>query len=104
MWKRDFKEYGGYKYLASASPLFIHQYSQAWFDLRNKRERFDRFAVDYFENSEKATRAQRQFFIDLRREFPTYSENIWGLSASDSEKGYIAWGAPPRDAAIDGTV
>jgi len=63
------------------------------------------FAVDYYENSVAATYAQRQFTIDvLSREFPLYSANIWGLTASDSEKGYVAWGAPPRDAAIDGSV
>jgi hypothetical protein len=60
--------------------------------------------IDYYENSVKATRAQRQFFIDVSKEFPTYSANIWGLTASDSENGYIAWGAPPRPAALDGTV
>ena len=103
-WKRDWRTYGKYRYLAAVPPLFIHQYSQAWFDFRNKRERFGKFSVDYHENSVQATRAQRQFFIDLHREIPTYNENIWGLSASDSEHGYIAWGAPPREPAIDGTV
>jgi hypothetical protein len=29
---------------------------------------------------------------------------VWGITASDSAKGYVAWGGPPRDAAIDGTV
>jgi hypothetical protein len=29
---------------------------------------------------------------------------MWGISASDSMKGYVAWGGPPRDPAIDGTV
>jgi hypothetical protein len=53
----------------------------------------------------KATHAQRHFCIDLAREFPkSYSENVWGITASDSEKGYVAWGGPPRDPAIDGTV
>lgn len=103
-WKRDWIEYKGYRYLAAAAPLFIHQYSHAWFDFRNKRERYKNFSVDYFENSVKATRAHRQFCIDLNKEFPGYSENIWGISASDSEKGYIAWGGPPRDPGIDGTV
>jgi hypothetical protein len=60
--------------------------------------------VDYFANSVTATRAHRQFCIDLSREFPGYSSNIWGITASDSIKGYVAWGGPPRDPAIDGTV
>ena len=87
------------------SPLFIHQFSHAWVDFRNKRERYLNFSVDYFENSVAATYAQRQFFIDvLSEEFPLYTANIWGLTASDSTKGYVAWGAPPRHEATDGSV
>jgi hypothetical protein len=33
-----------------------------------------------------------------------YSANIWGLTASDYAKGYVAWGAPPRHPDTDGTV
>ena len=103
-WERTWQEYGGYKYLAAVSPLFIHQFSHAWVDFRGRREAKTPF-VDYYENSVKATRAQRQFFIDvLSRDFPKYSANIWGLTASDYVNGYIAWGAPPRDPATDGTV
>jgi hypothetical protein len=29
---------------------------------------------------------------------------VWGITASDSAKGYVAWGGPPRHPAIDGTV
>lgn len=103
-WTRDWREYGGYKYLAAVSPLFIHQYSHAFVDFRGRREKRPPF-VDYYENSVKATRAQRQFFIDvLSKEFPRYNENIWGLTASDFQGGYVAWGAPPRHPATDGTV
>ena len=102
-WKRDFVEYGGYKYLAAVSPLFIHQYSHAWIDFRGRRERKPPF-VDYYENSVAATRAHRRFFIDvLSKEFPHYNENIWGLTASDFQGGYVAWGAPPRHEATDGS-
>lgn len=103
-WQRGYIEYGGYRYLAAVSPLFIHQFSHAWVDFRNRRERRPPY-IDYFENSVKATRAQRQFFIDvLSKDFPQYSANIWGLTASDSQRGYLAWGAPPRDPDTDGTV
>ena len=102
--ERPWQEYKEYRYLAAVSPLFIHQFSHAWVDFRNRRERLPP-NVDYFENSVKATRAQRQFFIDvLSKDFPKYSANIWGLSASDSKRGYVAWGAPPRDPQTDGTV
>jgi len=103
--RRDWVTYKNYKFLAAVSPLFIHQYSHAWVDFRSKRERYANFAVDYFENSVAATYAQRQFFINvLSKEFPLYSANIWGLTASDSAKGYVAWGAPPRHEATDGSV
>jgi hypothetical protein len=103
--KRDWVIYKNYKYLAAASPLFIHQFSHAWVDFRSRRERYANFDVNYFENSVAATYAQRQFTIDvLSKEFPLYSTNIWGLTASDSAKGYVAWGAPPRHEAIDGSV
>jgi len=102
-WRRDFITYGRYKYLAGDTPLFIHQFSQAWLDLRGRREKRSP-NVNYYDNSIAATRAQRQFFIDISKEFPTYSSNIWGLTASDSQNGYIAWGAPPRPASLDGTV
>lgn len=103
--RRDWVVYKNYRFLAAAAPLFIHQFSHAWVDFRGRRERYLNYNVDYFENSIQATYAQRQFTIDvLSKQFPFYSENIWGLTASDYIGGYIAWGAPPPDKAIDGTV
>ena len=29
---------------------------------------------------------------------------MWGITASDSRKGYVAWGGPPRSPDIDGSV
>ncbi len=59
---------------------------------------------DWFGNSIVATRAQRQFLIDLQGTFKSYTEKVWGLTASDSVKGYVAWGGPPAHPAIDGSV
>jgi hypothetical protein len=101
-WHRPEITYRGFTYI-TGGPLFIHQYSHAWIDFRDRREERGSHA-DYFENSIAATRAHRLFCIDLSGEFPGYSENIWGITASDSPKGYRAWGGPPRDPAIDGTV
>ena len=50
-WKRTTFEYDGIRYIGSFAPLFIHQYSQAWFDFRGKRDRY----ADYFQNSILAT-------------------------------------------------
>jgi hypothetical protein len=93
--------YAGYTYIAGARPLFIHQYSHAWVDYRGRR---DRMGTDYFNNSIYATRAQRAFCINLSPKFPSYSADVWGITASDSAKGYVAWGGPPADPRIDGTV
>ncbi len=101
-WKRNWNRYAGYRYLGK-TPLFTYQYSHAWIDFRGRRESEGEH-VDYFANSVKATLAHRRFCMDLAKEFPGYGPNVWGISASDSIKGYVAWGGPPRDKAIDGTV
>jgi hypothetical protein len=99
-WKRTTFEYDGIRYIGSFAPLFIHQYSQAWFDFRGKRDRY----TNYFQNSILATEAHRRFCLDLAGQFPDYSEDLWGITASDSVKGYVAWGGPPATGPIDGSV
>ena len=101
---RDRYRYEGHIYFTTIGvPLFMHQYAHAWVDYRYRRElRGDH--IDYFENSISATLAHRAFCMNLSHEFPGYGPNIWGITASDSAKGYLAWGGPPRDVAIDGTV
>ena len=99
-WKRKTFEYDGLRYIGAFAPLFVHQYSQAWFDFRGKRDRF----ADYFRNSVTATDVHRRFCLELAKQFPDYSENLWGITASDSQHGYVAWGGPPAVGPIDGTV
>jgi hypothetical protein len=102
-WKRPVVSYAGRTYISGAPPLFVHQYSQAWIDFRNHREKRDPH-TNWFDNSVQATLAHRQFCIDLKNEFPGYSDNVWGITASDSAHGYRAWGGPPATRNIDGTV
>ncbi len=99
-WKRTTFEYDGLRYIGSFAPLFIHQYSQAWFDFRHKRDKY----ADYFQNSAIATDAHRLFCVELGKTFPDYSNDLWGITASDSENGYVVWGGPPSTGPIDGTV
>ena len=99
-WKRTTFEYDGVRYIGSFAPLFVHQYSQAWFDFRGKRDQY----TDYFQNSITATEVHRRFCMDLASQFPDYSENLWGITASDSARGYVAWGGPPATGPIDGSV
>ena len=99
-WKRTPFEYEGMRYIGSFAPLFVHQYSQAWFDFRNKRDKY----ADYFLNSVTATEVHRRFCIELAGTFPHYSAGLWGITASDSDHGYVIWGGPPSVGQIDGTI
>ena len=99
-WKRLPFEYDGVRYIGSFAPLFVHQYSQAWFDFRGKRDKY----ADYFQNSVAATDAHRRFCLELGKQFPDYSDDLWGITASDSPNGYVVWGGPPAVGPIDGTI
>jgi len=92
--------YGGQQYISSPAPLFVHQFSHAWFDFREKHDEY----ANYFENSVIACRAHREFCAELSHRFPTYSGDVWGITASESSLGYVAWGGPPVLGPIDGTI
>ncbi len=82
-------------------PLFAHQYAHAWFDFRGKRDHY----ADYWQNSVDATLAQRDWCADLAEKFSHWSRNLWGVTASDSARGYIDWGGPTGGSdRLDGTV
>jgi len=99
-WRRPVVEYAGLRYVDTDAPLFTHQYSHAWFDFRRRHDR----CADYFENSVLATKAHRQFCANLSGEFPHFSQELWGVTASESPQGYVVWGGPPRRGPIDGSV
>ena len=96
-WSRPKITYDGLIYISGDDPLFVHQYSHAWFDFRERRDAY----ANYFQNSVTATRAHKRFCLDLGA---PYSDRYWGISASDSAAGYQAWGGPPRIGHIDGSV
>ena len=102
-WRRPTVTFESYSYIGGPPPLFVHQYAHAWVDFRGRRER-EAPNIDWFENSVIATRAHKAFTLSLAPEFPGYSEHLWGITASDSRKGYVAWGGPPRTNQIDGTI
>jgi hypothetical protein len=92
--------YEGQQYISSPAPLFVHQFSHAWFDFRGKHDDY----ANYFENSVIACRAHREFCEKLSHRFPCYSGDVWGITASDSSDGYVAWGGPPLLGPIDGSI
>lgn len=93
----------GYQYVVFA-PLFGHQYSHCWIDFRGIQDAYMRDkGIDYFENSRRATLAQRAYAIDNPGGHTGYSDSLWGLTASDIPTGYGARGAPPAQD-DDGTI
>jgi len=94
---RPLIHYKGFDYISADNPLFTHQYSQAWYDFRGKRDAY----ANYFDNSVTATRAHKAFCLSYPK---WYSEDYWGITASDSAGGYVAWGGPPAQGPLDGTV
>jgi hypothetical protein len=99
-WSRPTITYQGLTYISSDAPLFIHQYSHAWIDFRNKRDAY----ADYFQNSITATQAHKLFCLSLAGQFPDYTNDFWGITSSDSVNGYVAWGGPPKMGPIDGSI
>jgi hypothetical protein len=99
-WTRPKITYQGLTYISGNDPIFTHQYSQAWYDFRKKKDAY----ANYFENSISATKAHKLFCLSLAGKFPDYADNLWGISASDYAKGYTAWGGPPPQGPIDGSI
>ncbi len=92
-WKafaRPMREYEGIFFIDAGAPLFVHQYSHAWFDFRDRRDSY----ANYFRNSARATEAHRLFCLSYAREYPWYGPDMWGVTASDSRTGYRAWCSP----------
>jgi len=88
VWKHYTKTYRwgsdhGQEYLGFA-PLFGHQYTQVWVDFRGIRDGYMRAkGVDYFENSRRATLAQRGYAIENPQGYRGYGPDFWGLTACD---------------------
>ena len=79
-----------------AAPLFTHQFSHLWIDFRGIQDQLMReHDLDYFENSRRATYAQREYAKRNPNGYKGYSEVCWGLTACE--------GPGPKELMIDGT-
>ena len=99
--KKDKKDYLEEKNIiyTYCGTLFTYQYSHAWIDFRGLK---DKNGIDWFENSRRATLANREFCIKNSNRFKTYGENSWGLTACVGPKGYSGgYGAMPALADLD---
>ena len=99
-WQRPRFEFNEIVYVGAHAPLFAHQFSHAWFNFRGVHDKY----ADYFANSIVATKIHKMWCIELADRFPDYAEDLWGISASDSEHGYAIWGGPPAMGRIDGSI
>jgi len=85
-------------------PLFGHQYSHCWIDFRHTADAYmNSHNSTYFQNSRRATLAQRAYCIANPLNRVGYGSNVWGLTACDGPTGYAAHGAPPAEN-DDGTI
>ena len=92
--QRDYGNYKQYKFIYSwHGSLFTYQYSHAYIDFRNKK---DRDGVDWFTNSINASKAAYQYAIDEEGKFKSFHRLSWGLTACANEGGYSGrYGSPP---------
>ena len=90
-WK---KFYG--RELLYGGPLFMHQLSHLWLDLRGIQDGFMRKkGIDYFENSRRAVEVHQQYAIRNPKKFEGYGEHGWGITASN--------GPGPASRRVNGT-
>jgi hypothetical protein len=114
----DWREFYGQSHVNFA-PLFGHQYSHLWIDFRGIQDAYMlAHGIDYFENSRRATVAQRSYAMDNPGRFHDYGPSIWGLTASDGPmdtsvtidgvsrkfQTYSARGAAANEIRDDGTI
>jgi len=124
-WKAWARHYGdswgmlyGFEHLTFA-PLFGHQYSHTWYDFRGVQDEFMRsHGLDYFDNSRRATYAQRAYAIANPMGWRGYGANVWGFTACDGPantarlylgesrrfRGYSARGVSMERFVDDGTI
>jgi len=119
-WTKTYKwgTFYGQKHV-NFSPLFGHQYSHVWIDYRGIRDVYmAKKGIDYFENSRRATYAQRAYAVDNPGGFAGYGPDVWGLTACDGPldgertvrgrkrtfQGYAARGASLVHVIDDGTL
>ena len=83
--------------LLFGGPLFMHQLSHLWIDFRGIQDAYMRAkAIDYFENSRRATYVQQAYAIRNPKRFTAYGEHLWGITASN--------GPGPATRRVDGVT
>ena len=84
--KRNEMSYGGRTFI-TGGPLFMHEMSQHFLDMKGKR---DSLGYDYWVAARNFALSHRQYCIDNPKKFAGYGADTWGLNACDTPDGYIA--------------
>ena len=92
--ERKTKDYNNIKSIiyTYCGTLFAYQYSHVWIDFRNI---VDENEIQWFDNSIKATRANRLYCIENSTKYKTYGENSWGATSCVTPEGYKIQGTQP---------
>ena len=78
-WKKLY----GHEFLYGG-PLFMHQLSHIWVDFRGIQDAFMKGqAIDYFENSRRATYVHQAYGVRNPRGLRDYGAQVWGITASN---------------------
>lgn len=83
------KTYYGYELplgTEKGGPLFLSQYSFLGINPNGLKDQY----ADYFIQNKNHTLINRAYCIENPKAYAGYSENCWGLTASDNDKGYSA--------------
>lgn len=90
---KDGKKYYGYELPLGnygedkGGPLFFEQYTYQGIDPRGLK---DSLNIDYEIQTRNHTLINRAYCIENPKKYKGYSEKCWGLTAGDSNKGYMA--------------
>lgn len=121
-WTRSYDQYWGTLHgqeHLTFGPLFGHHYSHAWIDFRGIKDEYMRSrGFDYFENSRRATYAQKTYATENPMRWKGYDSSVWGLTACDGPaniqftyegerrqfRAYSARGIDLQSAFDDGTL
>ena len=101
-WNRPVGKYKNGKPFIYTYPgtLFTYMFAHCFYDFKKTGK--DSLGVDWFENTRRAVRANRDWCRDNSVQFLTYGRNRWGITAgSGPGDKYVVPGHQPRGASND---
>ena len=104
-YRKELKKYEDLEfYVTRSGSLFTYQYTYAYVDFRNTR---DKEGVNWFENSVKASKASYLYAKSLKYKYKSIHELSWGLTACAKKGGYECYENYPLGDyfnVVDGTM